>query len=126
MLLPEGEDPDTLVRSRGAEVFRDLQEQAMPLSDALWQTEAGSIAQLSPEKRAAVEHRLMQLTEKMADPTLYDRQTEFKAVSEERSNIEELVQTYKHYKKIKSDLEGAKDLLKSETDEEMIFMKLEL
>ena len=49
----------------------------------------------------------------MADPTLYDRQKEFKAVSEERSNIEELVQTYKHYKKIKNDLEGAKDLLKS-------------
>ena len=70
LLLPEGEDPDTLVRSRGAEVFRDLQEQAMPLSDALWQTEAGSIAQLSPEKRAAVEHRLMQLTEKMTDPTV--------------------------------------------------------
>ncbi len=71
------------------------------------------------DKLDEVVNRYEELTEKMADPTLYDRQKEFKAVSEERSNIEELVQTYKHYKKIKNDLEGAKDLLKSETDEEM-------
>ncbi|MCO4755574.1 MAG: PCRF domain-containing protein, partial [Bacteriovoracaceae bacterium] len=71
------------------------------------------------DKLDEVVNRYHELTEKMADPSLYDRQTEFKAVSEERSNIEELVEVYKHYKKIKSDLEGAKDILKTETDEEM-------
>lgn len=71
------------------------------------------------DKLDAVVDRYEDLTEKMADPTLYDRQSEFKAISEERSNIEELVQSYKEYKKIKSDLEGAKDILKSESDEEM-------
>lgn len=71
------------------------------------------------DKLDEVVNRYQELTEKMADPTLYDRQNEFKAISEERSNIEELVQTYQHYKKIKSDLEGAKDILRTESEEEM-------
>src|SRR5690554_2556478 len=71
------------------------------------------------DKLDEVVNRYEELTEKMADPTLYDRQAEFKAISEERSNIEELVQTYQRYKKIKYDLEGAKDILKTESDEEM-------
>lgn len=71
------------------------------------------------DKLDAVVKRYEELTEKMADPTLYDRQDEFKAVSTERGNIEDLVNCYKKYSKIKSDLEGAKELLKSEDDEEM-------
>jgi peptide chain release factor 1 len=71
------------------------------------------------DKLDAVVKRYNELTEKMADPTLYDRQTEFKQVSGERSNIEDVVQCYLEYKKVKSDLEGAKDILKSESDEEM-------
>lgn len=35
LLLPEGEDPDSLVRDRGAEAFRDLMDQAHPLSEFL-------------------------------------------------------------------------------------------
>ena len=71
------------------------------------------------DKLDEVVKRFEELTEKMSDPTLYDRQKEFKAVSEERSNIEELVQCYKEYKKIKIDLEGAKEILANEKDEDM-------
>lgn len=71
------------------------------------------------DKLDAVVKRFDELTDKMADPTLYDRQAEFKQVSEERANIEDVVSCYKKYKKIKNDLEGAKELLKSESDEEM-------
>ena len=35
LLLPEGEDPDSLVRSRGADAFADLQGRATPLSNFL-------------------------------------------------------------------------------------------
>jgi len=71
------------------------------------------------DKLDEVVRRFDELTDKMADPSLYERQDEYKAITEERSNIEELVETYKKYKKIKNDLEGAKELLKSEDDEEM-------
>jgi DNA primase len=35
LLLPEGDDPDSFVRSKGADAFRALAEQAAPLSDFL-------------------------------------------------------------------------------------------
>ncbi len=59
------------------------------------------------------------LTERLADPSIYDRQDEFKAVNEERKNIEDIVTCYKNYKRVKSDLDGAKEILQNESDEEM-------
>jgi len=71
------------------------------------------------DKLEDVVKRFDELTEKLADPTIYDRQVEFKQVSGERGNIEELVKCYIEYKKIKSDLEGAKEILESEKDPDM-------
>lgn len=71
------------------------------------------------DKLDAVVKRYNELTEKLADPSLYDRQKEFKQISEERSNIEDLVSCYKEYRKVKNDLEGAKEILQVESDEEM-------
>lgn len=59
------------------------------------------------------------LTERLADPSLYDRQTEYKEVSSERANIEEIVQTYIEYKKVKEDYAGAKQMLMDESDPEL-------
>ena len=71
------------------------------------------------EKLDHVVKRFEELNEKLSDPSIYDRQDEFKAVSEERGNIEELVNTYIHYKKVKGDLAGAKEILENEKDEDM-------
>ncbi len=79
------------------------------------------------DKLESVVARYEQLTEKLADPSIYDRQKEFKEISSERSGIEELVQVYREYKKLKSDLEGTKDILRNEKDEELREMaKLDL
>lgn len=59
------------------------------------------------------------LTEKLSDPSLYDRPADLKAVNTERSQIEEIVICYQDYKKKKSDLEGAQEMLRQETDPEM-------
>ncbi|MDH5415433.1 MAG: PCRF domain-containing protein, partial [Flavobacteriaceae bacterium] len=69
------------------------------------------------DKLDDVVKRFDELTEKLADPTIYDRQKEFKQVSEERGNIEDLVICYREYRKIKSDYEGAKEILETEKDE---------
>ena len=63
--------------------------------------------------------RFEELSEKMADPTLYDRQAEFKAISTEHKNLEELVQAYKVYSVLKEDIEECKNILKNEKDEDM-------
>jgi len=70
-------------------------------------------------KLDAVVDRFQTLTEKMGDPTLYERQEEYQAVTKERANLEDIVIAYKEYKKIKSDLDGAKDILKNEKDEDL-------
>jgi peptide chain release factor 1 len=70
-------------------------------------------------KLDAVVNRFNVLTEKMGDPTLYERQEEYQAITKERSNLEDVVAAYKEYSKIKANLEEAKDILKNEKDEDM-------
>jgi peptide chain release factor 1 len=77
------------------------------------------MAQNMFDKLEAVARRFEYLTEKMADPSLYDRQKEFKETSEERSNLEPVVMAYMEYKKVNSELEGAKDILKNESDPDL-------
>jgi peptide chain release factor 1 len=66
-----------------------------------------------------VVQRFNVLTEKMADPALYDNKSELKKVSEERGSLEDLVTAFIIYKKTKDDIDGAKEILKNEKDEEM-------
>lgn len=77
------------------------------------------------DKLDSVVQRFEVLTEKMADPTLYERQSEFKQISEERSNLEDVVVAYKKYKQIKEDIAEAKEMLK-ENDPDMKEMAKEV
>ncbi len=52
LFLPEGEDPDTQVRSEGAEAFARRVEQAMPLSDFLFDKLAGEVDMTTLDGRA--------------------------------------------------------------------------
>lgn len=70
-------------------------------------------------KLDAVVDRFDTLTEKMGDPTLYERQDEYQAITKERANLEDVVAAYKEYKQIKADVEEAKDILRNEKDEDM-------
>ena len=56
--LPEGNDPDDLVRSGGRDAIEDVLAGARPLAQMLWmrETEAGGFD--TPERRAALEARL--------------------------------------------------------------------
>lgn len=70
LMLPKGEDPDTLVKKTGTQGFLDLAKQAISLSDALWKHYAGDLRRAGPEKLAQVEQSLLQAAEKIQDPTL--------------------------------------------------------
>lgn len=71
LILPKGEDPDTMVRKQGAEAFKTLLDTSLTLSEALWRQQAGDLrANAGPERRASIEHSLMQLCEKIADKTV--------------------------------------------------------
>lgn len=70
-------------------------------------------------KLDSVVRRFEVLTERLADPSLYDRAQELRETNEERSNLEPIVIKYKEYKKLVSDIEGNKDIIHNEKDEDM-------
>ena len=71
------------------------------------------------DKLEAVIRRFEILTERLADPSLYDRPKELRETNEERSNIEPIVIKFREYKKLIADIEGNKDIIHNEKDEEM-------
>lgn len=71
------------------------------------------------DKLEAVVKRYETLTERLADPTIYDRAQELRETNTERSNIEPIVLKFKEYKKLVSDIAGNKDIIHNEKDEEM-------
>src|SRR5207302_323168 len=56
-LLPEGQDPDDLVRSGGREAISEVIGAARPLADMLWQRETESGSFDTPERRAGLDQR---------------------------------------------------------------------
>jgi DNA primase len=66
-LLPQGQDPDDLVRSGGREAVSDVIGAARPLADMLWARETEGHSFDTPERRAALEARVNGLTAAIAD-----------------------------------------------------------
>ncbi len=65
--LPEGQDPDDLARSGGREAILEVIGAARPLAEVLWmrETEIGELN--TPERRAAFEARLGEVTAAIGD-----------------------------------------------------------
>lgn len=59
VLLPDGMDPDDVVRVRGAQAMRDMLAGARPLVDLLWMRELEAEPLDTPERKAGFEARLM-------------------------------------------------------------------
>ncbi len=57
LFLPEGEDPDSFVRSRGVEAFEEAMASAMPLSDFLFSTLLGESNPVTLEGRTRIVER---------------------------------------------------------------------
>lgn len=69
-LLPEGKDPDDLVREGGPEAFGKVLEDARPLADVLWMRETAGGVFDTPERRAELERRLRDMAGRIRDESL--------------------------------------------------------
>ena len=69
-LLPEGRDPDDVVRASGAEGFRALLDQAVPMSEIIWRIATDNQSADTPERRAALEARVMELANSIENQTV--------------------------------------------------------
>ncbi|ATZ12740.1 DNA primase [Erwinia amylovora] len=70
MFLPDGEDPDTLVRKEGKEAFEARMEQAMPLSTFLFDTLMPQVDLRSPDGRAQLSTLALPLISQVPGETL--------------------------------------------------------
>ena len=66
-ILPEGQDPDDIVRSSGAVAFNEVLADARPLADLLWSRETSGAVLDTPERRAELEGRLRELVSRIRD-----------------------------------------------------------
>lgn len=70
--LPAGEDPDSLVRGRGAGAFREVVAGARPLVDLAWETEYAREALDTPERKVHFQERLNRLVQAIEDRAVRD------------------------------------------------------
>jgi DNA primase len=68
--LPEGHDPDDLVRAGGREAAGEVISAARPLVDVLWMRETEASPLDTPERRAAFEARIATATAAIGDETV--------------------------------------------------------
>lgn len=65
--LPAGEDPASLLQAGGADAMLQRIERAQPLADMLWEVSVGERPVDTPERRAALEHRLEEIVRRIQD-----------------------------------------------------------
>ncbi len=65
--LPDGKDPDDVLRSEGADALRALIAAALPMVDVLWNRALESNDRASPERKAAFEKDLRMLASTIQD-----------------------------------------------------------
>src|SRR5215472_7804339 len=69
-LLPQGHDPDDLIRSGGVGAIADVLTAARPLADVLWTREMEGGRFDTPERRAGLEARINEMTNTILDETV--------------------------------------------------------
>lgn len=69
-VLPDGLDPDDLIRKQGAKAMQAVLSAAMPMVRLLWQRATEGKVFDSPERRAALDADLRELVKKIADPSV--------------------------------------------------------
>ncbi|MEZ5918813.1 MAG: DNA primase [Alphaproteobacteria bacterium] len=79
--MPEGEDPDSLIRTGGPQALKEILRAAMPLFDFLWVTHTAGRRFETPESRAGLKKALMHQISHIADS---DVQNHYRALAHER------------------------------------------
>lgn len=73
--LPDGQDPDDVLKTAGREEMQTLLAAAKPLSEVLWQKEFQQADWNTPERRAALEQNLFTLINAIQDQTVKSHYT---------------------------------------------------
>ena len=68
--LPQGLDPDDLLKAQGKQALLNLLDQAVPLVEALWQAERDAQPVATPEDKAGLKARLLAHVDAIGNPDI--------------------------------------------------------
>ncbi|MGL4638053.1 MAG: DNA primase [Beijerinckiaceae bacterium] len=71
--LPGGQDPDDLIKAKGADAFSEVAKNASGLWDALWQRETANVEVRTPDRQAMLEKSFKDLIDQIGDPLVRRR-----------------------------------------------------
>src|SRR5690554_3806084 len=81
------------------------------------------------DKLKAIEEKYEELGRLLSDPAVIADQQEFQKHAKAHAGLTEIVETFRHYKKVQADLQDAKEMLQEESLEpdfkEMLEMEIE-
>ncbi|MCG6556782.1 DNA primase [Ruegeria sp. 1NDH52C] len=69
-IMPEGKDPDDLIRAEGPAAMQNVLDQARPMVQLLWQRETEGRVFDSPERKAALDKALRDKIKLIRDPSI--------------------------------------------------------
>ncbi|MFC6687754.1 DNA primase [Jhaorihella thermophila] len=69
-LMPEGMDPDDLIRARGAKAVQEVLDRSIPMVQLLWRRETEGRVFDSPERKAALDKALREKIKQIRDPSI--------------------------------------------------------
>lgn len=69
-LLPEGMDPDDLIKQEGPQAMKEVLDASLPLADMIWSRETQSGVFETPERRAELEASMRKITQMVKDESV--------------------------------------------------------
>ncbi|NRA88348.1 MAG: toprim domain-containing protein, partial [Rhizobiales bacterium] len=69
-LLPDGQDPDDILRDFGADALKEILENAKPMDEMVWLDHVQSGGFDTPERRAMLESKLFEAVGQIQNPTI--------------------------------------------------------
>ena len=72
------------------------------------------------EKLDTLEEKYELLTQKLSDPSVISNQEKFREYAKSHAELADVVEKYRHYKELTAEMADTKELLESESDEEML------
>ncbi|MDA5094734.1 DNA primase [Aliiroseovarius sp. KMU-50] len=69
-IMPEGLDPDDLIKAQGPQAMQAAIDQAVPMVDLLWRRETEGRVFDSPERKAALDKDLREVISRINDPSI--------------------------------------------------------
>ncbi|UWQ06839.1 DNA primase [Aliiroseovarius crassostreae] len=69
-IMPEGQDPDDLIKAQGPQAMQAALNVAVPMVDLLWRRETEGRVFDSPERKAALDKDLREVISRISDPSI--------------------------------------------------------